>query len=67
MPPKTLMTPEEVAISIRNQYGKECLFNSHFVDLNGDCHCGTYNHGQFDWTAMINHWLSFAPKEEEDG
>lgn len=66
MPPKTIMTREEVAMSIANSFGEPCAMKSHRVDALGDCHCGTYNKGRFDWTAWINHLLSFAPEEEED-
>lgn len=66
MPPKTIMTAEEVEQEIRNSFGKECLMTSHFVNVQGDCNCGTFVRGTVSWQHWINHLFSFVPKMEEE-
>lgn len=66
MPPKTLMTDWEVTRSIRDSYGQDCLPTSHFVDVLGNCNCGTFVQHKYSWQKMVEHLLTFMPKEEED-
>lgn len=63
MPPKTKATAEEVRREIQDRIGQDCLPFSHFIDVQGNCQCGTYSSGDSDWMRMIRHLQTFAPVE----